>query len=215
MSENVSNFTELLAENSFSDDDFVTDLQAQLREHPQRKKLPKLGKSIDQLTWNQISRITVKAGLYYTHSIISPDGREVEQEENEDFTKQSVTDANFLSALVNLRKGQWDDSRIFAQDQQLDFGLVNKVETGNPALADIQKYAAAVGALYTHSFMERDNLLDEYESEVESLINEMVAAGRDKEVYKLTRILLREYHSKKSNKTREDLLGLLDSYRNN
>lgn len=202
----------LEAELSFIDDDFLVDFRTLLSAHPKRKRLPKFPKEGD-VTWKQVRTVALKADIYYTHTLtLGLDGEEVEQREVDSFTKLSEVDKAFIEAMVTQRETQGFTRDEMAEAMGVSAAEVNKLETGEPTMALIQKYAAALGLAYAHELVEPSNLLEDNRDMVEETISALTAAGREKDVYKLTRTLLRSYHTKGSTKTKEDLEELLASY---
>ena len=208
----MTNNSLLEAELSFIDDDFLVDFRALLANHPKRKRLPKFPKGGD-ITWKQVRNVALKADIYYSHTLTQGlDGEEVEQREVDSFTKLSEVDKAFVEAMVTQRETQGLTRNEIAEKMGVSAADVNKVETGEPTFSLIQKYAAALGLAYSHALVEQSNLLEENREQVEETIAALTAAGREKDVYKLTRTLLRGYHTKGSAKTQEDLEELLESY---
>lgn len=201
----------LEAESAFADDDFLVDLKEKYQSHPKRKRLPKLPKG--EPSWKLIRNVAQKMGISYTHVITRGlDGEVVPQAEVADPTKLSEIDKAFLNALAAERDRLGLSRQDVADRMESYLGAVNKVESGDPSFSMIQKYAAAVGLTYSHSIVEFPNVLEDNRELIEEKIAALTAAGKEKDVYRLTRVLLQSYHAKGSNKTREDLVELLDSY---
>lgn len=201
----------LEAESAFADDDFMVDLREKYQSHPKRKRLPKLPKG--EPSWKLVRNVAQKMDISYTHTITRGlDGEEVSQDEVSDPTKLSEIDKAFLNALAAERESLGLSRQEVSERMESDLSVVNKVESGDPTFSMIQKYAAALGLTYSHSIVEFPNVLEDNRELVEEKIAALTAAGKEKDVYRLTRVLLQSYQAKGSNKTREDLVELLDSY---